>query len=102
VVGSQAPDPRPDPVDDRSSVAPQPDTAPSRSDPTPPPRQSRRRVTGGDRRTTIDPKTQAAIQAAVDRLVAEAPPLTEEQRERLADLFSTSTYRRRATRRPSQ
>jgi hypothetical protein len=70
------------------------------TDPTPP-RPPRRRRTTGNRRTTIDTTTQEAIQAAISRLVADAPPLSDETRERLAALLSTTTYRPSTSRRPA-
>jgi len=48
---------------------------------------------GRARRTTIDAKTLAAIREAAARLLADAPPLSAETRERLAALLSTTTYR---------
>ena len=70
--------------------APPPSTPPDDPAPLRPPR---RRRTTGDRRTSIDDKTREAIQAAAARLVADAPPLSQETRERLAALLSTTTYR---------
>jgi hypothetical protein len=63
--------------------------------PTRPPRGA------GARRTTIDAKTQEAIRAAIARLMADAPPLSEQTRERLAALLSTTTYRPGKNRRPA-
>lgn len=68
-------------------------------DPSTPPRPPRRRRSAGNRRATIDTATRQAIDAAIGRLVADAPPLSEETRERLAALLSTTTYRPNTTRR---
>lgn len=94
---SQPPDPQHLPVTDR------PPTEPDRPDgaPTTPARLPRRRRTASDRRTTIDARTQAAIDAAIGRIVADAPPLSDDTRERLAALLSTTTYRPNTTRRPA-
>ena len=107
---SQTPNPHRRRIGDRAPSAP-PDgdpttpTTPPAETATPPrpPRPPRRRRTTGDRRTTIDARTQEAIQAAVDRLIADAPPLSDETRERLAALLSTTTYRPNTTtrRRPA-
>jgi hypothetical protein len=101
---SQTPHPRPGRVGDRAPSAPadgDPTTDPNPpAEPATPPRPPRRRR-AGDRRTTIDPATQEAIQAAIGRLVAEAPSLSDETRERLAALLSTTTHRPGTTRRPA-
>ena len=92
-------------VGDRAPSAPadgDPTTEPTPpAEPATPHRPPRRRRKAGDRRTTIDPATQEAIQAAIGRLVADAPPLSDETRERLAALLSTTTHRPGTTRRPA-
>lgn len=95
---SQTPEPHRHPVTDRAPAIP-PDGDPTNppAQPAVSPRPPRRRRTSGNRRTTIDAHTQAAIQAAIVRLVADAPPLTEQTRERLAALLSTTTYRPHTT-----
>ncbi|GIE99500.1 hypothetical protein [Paractinoplanes rishiriensis] len=101
---SQTPHPHRRPVGDRAPSAPATadgDPATEPAPPAAPPRPSRRRRTTGDRRTTIDTRTQEAIQAAVDRLVTDAPPLSDETRERLAALLSTTTHRPGTNRRPA-
>ena len=98
---SQTPNPHPRRIGDRAPSAP-PDGDPTApSPPAPPPRPPRRRRTAGNRRTTIDARTQEAIRAAIVRLVADAPPLSDETRERLAALLSTTTHRPGTTRRPA-
>ena len=93
---SQTPEPHRHPVADRAPADHnRPDGNPTTppAEPAAPPRAPLRRHTSGNRRTTIDTHTQAAIQAAIERLVADAPPLSEQTRERLAALLSTTTYR---------
>ncbi|GIE99496.1 hypothetical protein [Paractinoplanes rishiriensis] len=99
---SQTPNPHRRRIGDRAPSAP-PDGDPCTppAEPAIPPRPPRRRRTTGDRRTDIDARTQQAIQAAVDRLIADAPPLSDETRERLAALLSTTTYRPKTARRPA-